>query len=442
MAPRRRKKIRTKVSTRPIRPPGLIVVSVPIDDLRSADYNPRMWDETQLEKLMESIRRYGFIDPVIANGSSRRRNILIGGHMRLEAAQRLGMTEVPVVFVDIPDIGREKDLNLRLNRSTGQWDFEKLKEFNVEMLLDVGFNATELSEIWDGALGTEDDYFNVEKELEKIKKPTVKVGELYQLGEHRLIIGDSTDPAVVSRLAGKTKVAMINTDPIFNIGLDYNRGVSLKMNYGGKANDKKSPEEYADFLRKLIRNALSVAQPDAHVLFWCDENWIWLLQTLYRELGIKPQRVCSWLKGNWSMTPQVAFNKATESCVYGTVGKPYLAPGVTNLHEVMNKEVGTGNRMIEDVIDMFTIWLSKRVHGSEMEHPTQKPPSVYEKALRRCTKPGDRVLDLCAGSGSLMVACHQMKRRALLAEIEPVFAELCIRRFEAISGQKASLLKS
>ncbi len=201
-----------------------------------------------------------------------------------------------------------------------------------------------------------------------------------------------------------------------------------------------SEEQYTDFLRKLIVNAKAAAKPDAHFFFWCDQNWIWRTQTLYRELGIKQQRVCWWLKGNWSMTPNVAFNKAGEAIVYGTTGKPYLAPAAVNLHEMMDKEIGSGNKMIEDVIDLFTIWIAKRLHGSEYEHPTQKNPTVHEKALRRCSKPGDIILDLTAGSGSILAACEQMKRHAYMAEIEPVFAALIIRRFEALTGLKASLL--
>src|SRR3989338_533029 len=361
MAPRRRKKIRTNVFTRPIRPPGLTVVSVPLDDLRSADYNPRIWDETQLEKLMESIRLHGFIDPVIANGSRKRRNVVIGGHMRLEAARRLGMTEVPVVFVDIPSLEREKDLNLRLNRSTGQWDFEKLKEFDVEMLLDVGFDATELSEIWDGALETEDDHFDVDKELEKIKKPKVKSGELYALGDHRLLCGDAQQFEHVEKLVGKRKIDMIYCYPPYNIDLSYDRGISNKQRYGGKTNDNKPECLYRDFLATTLCNALFVAKPDVHFFCWCDQKYIGLLQGLYPRLGVDFRRVCLWIKNNQNMTPQVAFNKCYEPCVYGVRGKPYLSPTIQNLNEVINKEVGNGNRLIDDVLDMLDLWLCKRL---------------------------------------------------------------------------------
>jgi DNA modification methylase len=237
------------------------------------------------------------------------------------------------------------------------------------------------------------------------------------------------------------KASMIDTDPPFSIGLDYDKGVSGKKHYGGKTNDHMSEDQYTEFLCKLISNAMSVAEPSAHYLFWCDQNWIWRTQTLYQELGIKHQRVCWWLKGQFMVTPNVAFNKAGEAIIYGITGSPYLAPNVTNLHELLDKEVGPGGRMIDDVIDTFSIWLCKRMHGSQMEHPTQKDPSVHEKALRRCTVVGDRVLDLCGGSGSLLIACEQMKRRAFLAEIEPIFADLIIRRWESLMGLKASLIK-
>ena len=107
----------------------------------------------------------------------------------------------------------------------------------------------------------------------------------------------------------------------------------------------------------------------------------------------------------------------------------------------MNKEIGTGNRAIEDIHDMIDIWLVKRLNGSDYEHPTQKPPQLHEKALRRCTKPGDTIVDLFAGSGSLMVACEQLKRSAYMVEREPMFIDLIIRRYEKLTGQKAKKLK-
>jgi len=148
-----------------------------------------------------------------------------------------------------------------------------------------------------------------------------------------------------------------------------------------------------------------------------------------------------WIKNNMSPTPQTAFNKAYEPCVYATRGKPYLAQTIKNLSEIMNKEVGTGNRIMDDIADLFNIWLVKRLPTSEYEHPTSKPPTLHEKALRRCTKPGDTILDLFGGGGSTLVACEQLKRKCLLIEKDPVFCDVIVNRFELLTGIKAKLIK-
>ena len=415
----------------------LSITSVPIKELLPAQYNPRKWDKSAIEKLTESIKRFGLVDPIIANGAKERFNIVIGGHFRLKIAKDLGYKEVPVVYVNIPEIEKEKELNLRLNRNTGEWDLELLKSFDIEMLLDVGFDDSDLSHIWDENLGVEDDGFNVEKALEEIKEPKTKLRDIYDLDGHRLICGDATDPEVIKKLIGDQIVSMLYSDPPYNIALDYNNGIGGKGKYGGKTDDKKTQEEYKAFLKKTIENGLSVLLPDSHIFYWCDENYVGLVQEIYRELGIVSRRVCLWIKNNQNTTPQIAFNKVYEPCVYGTRGNPYLSPSIKNLNEVLNKEVGTGNRLTDDILDLFNIWLVKRLPGQEYEHPTQKPPTLHEKALRRCTKPGDIVLDLFAGSGSTLIACEQLKRRAFLCEIEPVFCDLIIKRFEELTGKEA-----
>lgn len=115
----------------------LTVIPVPIGSLRSAEYNPRKHSDKQMRDLMESVRKFGMVDPIIANSAKSRKNVVIGGHFRLEAAKKLGMAEVPVVYLNIPDIEKEKELNLRLNKNTGDWDFEMLKEFDVGFLVDL-----------------------------------------------------------------------------------------------------------------------------------------------------------------------------------------------------------------------------------------------------------------------------------------------------------------
>lgn len=416
----------------------LQIQHVPIAELQSSQYNPRRWEAKAIADLTTSIKRFGLVDPIIVNTAPNRKNVVIGGHFRLKVAKDLGYTEMPVVYVHIPEVEKEKELNLRLNRNTGDWDFDLLRTFDVEMLLDVGFDDNDLSHIWDEQLGVDDDEFDIEKELAAIKEPKTKLGEVYQLGNHRLICGDATNTTVVARLVGQKKIDMIYSDPPYNISLDYNRGIGTRGKYGGQTNDKKSDEVYRTFLKQTLTNGLSVTKEAAHIFYWCDENYIWLLQTLYQECGIMNKRVCLWIKNNQNVTPQTAFNKVYEPVVYGIKGKPYLTPTVKNFHEVLNKEAGTGNRLTDDILDMFTIWLAKRLPAQEYEHPTEKPPTLHEKPLRRCTKAGDTILDLFGGSGSTLIACEQLKRKAFLCEIEPVFCDLIIRRYEQLTGKEAT----
>lgn len=414
---------------------------VPIEQLRSAEYNPRTNTDEQATQLKKSITTFDMVEPIITNSAPSRKNIIIGGHFRWRVAKELGYKEIPVIYVNIPDIEKEKELNLRLNRNTGEWDFELLKSFDVELLLDVGFDDSDLSHIWDENLGVENDDFDVKKELEEIKEPKSKLGDIYQLGSHRLICGDATNPEVIKKLVKDEKVSMLYCDPPYNISLDYNNGIGTNGKYGGKTNDKKSEEEYRNFLKQTLQNGLSVAYSDAHIFYWCDENYIGLIQGIYKELGIINKRVCLWIKNNQNVTPQTAFNKVYEPCVYGIRGNPYLSESVKNLNEVLNKEVGTGNRLTDDILDLFNIWLAKRLPAQDYEHPTEKPPTLHEKALRRCTKAGDIVLDVFGGSGSTLIACEQLKRRAYLCEIEPIFCDLIIKRFEKLTGQEAKLCK-
>ena len=186
----------------------------------------------------------------------------------------------------------------------------------------------------------------------------------------------------------------------------------------------------------VLVNGLAHTYRDCHVFTWCDQTYIGLIQSIYAELKISNKRVCLWIKNSHNPTPQIAFNKAYEPCVYGTIGNPHLS-AIHNFNEVLNREVGTGNRLTDDIMDIFDIWLAKRVAGQDYEHPTQKPPTLYEKAFRRCSKPSDIILDLFGGSGSQLIAAEQLKRRAFLCEINPIFCDVIVARYKELTGKEA-----
>jgi len=419
---------------------NISVVYVPITSLKPATYNPRKISKGSLAQLKESITRFGTVDPVIVNSAQKRKNVVIGGHMRLRAAKDLGHTTIPVVYVNIPSLEKEKELNLRLNRNTGEWDFSKLKSFDSDFLSKIGFSMADLSEIWKENLEAKDDDWDEAKELAKIKKPITRLGDIIALGDHKLICGDSTDPAVLKKLFGKERASMIYSDPVYNISFNYESGIGGGKNYGGNVNDNRSFADYRDLLKKSMEAALEVSKPNTHVFYWSDQTYIGLIQDLYRELGIENKRVCLWLKNAQNPVPSVAFSKCYEPCTYGTRGRPFINDKIQNLNEVLNKEITTGNRLIEESLDHLDVWAVKRLSGKEYEHATSKPPKLHEKAIRRCTLPGDIILDSFGGSGSTLIAGEQLKRRVYTVELEPRFCDLIIRRYEKLTGKKAKVL--
>lgn len=407
-----------------------------IEEIKTDNYNPRKLTEEQEINLTESIKRFGLIDPLILNSHKDRKNILIGGHQRFKIIKKLDYKEVPVVYVDL-SIEKEKELNLRLNQNNGEWDYDLLKDFQIELLLDVGFDNSDLSQIWDNEIEIENDIdFIFIDELKNIKETDVKEGSIYKLGKSYLICGNSLNKDVFDKLLGDKKIDTIYWDPPFNIHVDYDKGIGGKSNYGGNVNDNKSDEEYRLFLKNILENALDYTNTDAHIFTYCDQKYIGMLQGLYEELRINNKRVCLWVKNGMGLTPNIAFNKCYEPCMYGVKGKPYLS-NIKNLNEILNKEVDSGNRTLEDIMDIFDIWLAKRDVTTEYEHPTQKPLSLHEKPLKRCTKIGDVVLDMCAGSGSTLLACEQLNRVCYAIEISPIFCQLIINRFQKFYGKDA-----
>ena len=212
---------------------------------------------------------------------------------------------------------------------------------------------------------------------------------------------------------------------------------AIRTAHGGTVNDDRTTEEYIAFIERTLDNALAVSRPDVHIFYWCDQSKIWIIQTTYNKLGITNRRVCVWIKNGHNATPLVAFNKCYEPCVYGTKGKPDIEADLQNLTEVLNKEIGNGNNLMHTL----DVWPVKRLAGKDYEHATSKPPTVYEKAFKRCSKPGDIILDSFCGSGSSLIAAHQLNRRLYGVELEPQFCDVIIRRFEKLTGIKVRVIR-
>lgn len=385
-----------------------------VSELKAAEYNPRKMNESEERDLTASIEEFGAVVPVVVN-IGKRNNVLIGGHQRTTVYGKQGIEEVDVM-VPSRELTRSEEtrLNLRLNKNIASWDYEKLKEIDLTVLLEVGFDENDMQVVFDD-VEVLDDNFNVAKRIKEITKARVKTGEVWQLGKHRLMCGDSTDSLNVDRLMGKDLADVLYIDAPGN-------------NFKGK----KKEEEYAEFNDSVIKNATAHAKPNHHAFFWCEDRYIGLLQMLFRDNKLVHDCICIWIQQSADLKPGIAFSSIYAPCVYGTKGKPYLNSAYRGLTGVLNKEVSIGNQVQEDVMDMLNLWIA-RTDGTINE----KPVSLNEKPLKRCSAPGHIILDMFGRSGSLLVATEQLGRICMVMEKDPMMATLIIDRWEIFTNQKA-----
>lgn len=401
-----------------------------LKDLIKNGYNPRSLSESEDRDLQKSVKEFGTVVPVVINIGSRE-NFLIGGEQRAKVYGNLGIQDIECM---VPSreltLAEEKELNLRLNKNTGSWNEELLKEFDMNLLLNVGFGDEELQNLFDDVDLAEDD-FDLEKAIDETPVAKVKLGEIYELGKHRLLVGDSTNEDQVKQLMQDDLADIVFCDPPFNISWNYGG------KYGGEYKDNKSEKEYGEFISKSMEVSKKFIKPDAHYFYWSDPNSIGLTQALYEKHGIKKRRVCMWIKSNQNCTPKIAWNRLYEPCTYGTVNKPYLNPNFRNTNEILNQEVTTGNQVLDELQDMIDLWLVKRDNTQNYLHPTQKPVTLNEKPFKRCSAPGHIIFSGFAGSGSDLIACEELNRVWRGVEKDPIFATIVIERWEKFTNLKA-----
>lgn len=403
-----------------------------VNELVPQKINPRTISEKQLSDLKRSLEKYNLVEiPAVDLDGT-----ILAGHQRIKVLKILGRGD-ELIDCRVPNKKltekESKEYLIASNKLGGDFDYELLKSFNFETLEFAGFTPIELGELWDKEKEVIDDEFDAEKELNKIKDPITKLGDVIYLGKSKIICGDSTKQETLDKLFGKEKASMIYSDSVYNLNINYDGGIGGEKSYGGNVNDTRTFEEYKKFLKDSLECALSVSDINTHVFYWCDQVYIGIVQEIYRSLDIENKRVCLWLKNNQNPVPSVAFNKVYEPVVYGVRGKPFLAD-INNLNEVLNKELSTGNNLLDEIND---IWMAKRLSAKEYEHATSKPPQLHEKAIKRCTKPNDIILDSFLGSGSTLIAGEALGRRVYGCELEPQFCDLIVRRWEKLTGQKA-----
>ena len=390
------------------------IKKVLVKDLKYAPYNPRKISDEMLNKLKQSIEEFGYVEPIVVNKRTRH---VVGGNQRLKALEDLGIEEVEAVFVDLDD-AREKALNVALNKITGEWDYPKLKDLLEELdtgEIDIELTGFDMVEIED--LMTQ---FHVPEEIieDEVPEPPeeaiTKRGDIWKLGNHRVMCGDSTIKEDVDKLMNGKKADMVFTDPPYGMSLNTDWSSAKASSKFAKEKNVISGKKYRpvigdneDFVPILITSVFDNFS-------YCDEIFLWGAD-YYSELLIN-RNSGSWLV--WDKRIDESMDKMYGSCFELCWSK---------------------NKHKREIIRVR--WAG--IFGTEQEfdhkrfHPTQKPIKLCSWFINKFSNIGDIVVDLFLGSGSTLIACEQANRICYGMEIEPIYCDVIIRRWEAFTGQKA-----
>ncbi|MFA6324886.1 MAG: DNA methyltransferase [Candidatus Paceibacterota bacterium] len=428
---------------------------VSISNLKKSEYNPRKHNEEQSKQLKEALIKFGFVDPVICNNAIGRENIIIGGHFRVEIAKELGFDQVPVVYTNISDIEKEKELNLRLNKNTGEFDWDLLLEFDESFLSDVGFTSEELDSIFE-----EDEIpgvFDIEKELNKLEIGEIeaKEGDIYEIDGSRLMVGDSTKEEDVLKLMGGEKADMVFTDPPYL--LDYLSGKKKKDGKVTEGFGLKRDRVYIgtntlpdNFTELWMSNMSKIQKPNFSIIVYENPK---NLRTIWNELEKhwKYRNTIIWHIPNrvQGFSAKYKFFNKHDFAMVGTSGEVELnmeeeEPLLQEEYETALfatsgsphwESYGKGKKYCPtDFIDHKAS--DEKSSGQAIIFGT-KPIEILIPYIKVLTQRDDLIVEPFGGSGSTLIASIKLKRRCFIMEKCPIYAEVIKKRWENMTGKKA-----
>lgn len=387
-----------------------------VDALRPAAYNPRKKlkaGDKEYEKIKNSILEFGYVEPIIVNYDMT----VIGGHQRLTVLKDLGYTEVQCVEVHIEDENKVKALNIALNKITGAWNEQLLADLIVDLQAAnfntdfTGFEAPEIEQLFSKVHNKDikEDDFDVEAELQK---PTMsQAGDVWLLGRHRLVCGDSTLPETYTKLMDGKRANLVLTDPPYNVDVEETAG-KIK-------NDNMPDEDFYKFLFAMFVNVEQNMERDASIyVFHADSKGL-IFRQAFHDAGFYLSGCCIWKK-NALVLGRSPYQWQHEPCLFGW-------------------KLGGKHQWYSDR-KQTTIWEYDRPKSSK-EHPTMKPVALMAYPIQNSCMSNCIVLDPFLGSGSTLIACEETNRICYGIELDEKFADVIVRRYiEKVGGSDGVFL--
>ena len=393
---------------------NLKIIYKKTEDLIPYINNPRNNDGA-VDKVASSIKNFGFKVPIVVDAD----NEIIAGHTRLKAAKKLDMDEVPCIVADDLNDGQIKAFRLADNRVAefAEWDMELLESELEELKdYDLGFDFEDVGMDFSDLEGLETAVETVEAEEDDFDEESVKDdggivrGDIFQLGNHRLMCGDSTDLETVKNLTGGVAMNLLITDPPYNVNYEGGTKDKLKIE-----NDNMSDDEFVAFLSSAFMAADEVMEEGAAFYLWHGGIVALPLFKACKTCGWEIRQQLIWNKDSMAIGRQ-DYQWKHEPCFYGW-------------------KSGAAHNWYSDRKQTTVLNFDKPVRNGE--HPTMKPVKLFDYQIRNSSKVGDNVLDLFGGSGTTIIACEQNNRNAFVMEYDPHYVNVIIKRWEELTGKKA-----
>ncbi len=395
------------------------IQKVPVSRLKPAKYNPRKDlkpGDPAYEKIKRSLKDFGYVDPIIWNEVTGN---IVGGHQRLKVLRAEGAQEIPCVVVHIENPDDEKALNVVLNKATGDWEPVALADLLAELrtngydLDSTGFDAAEVDELLSNVHNkdVQEDEFDIEAELAKpcFSKP----GDVWHLGRHTVICGDSTIPATYEALLGDVKVNLVCTDPPYLI--------KLESSVGKIANDDLNDKDGYDFLLKAFSCFHEAMAADASIYVFYATAKARVFHDAYEDAGFKVGAGLVWKKDRLVLT-RTDWKYNHEPIIWG-----WRKDGRHRWY---------GDQKQTTVFEFDRI---KNAKEDGWSHPSSKPVPLIAYLIEQCTQTNGIVLDGFLGSASTLVACEQLGRTCYGVELTPKFVDVAVQRYRSLPGASADV---
>ena len=434
---------------------------VEIAALKPYERNAKQHGKEQVDKIARSIRELGFLSPCLIDQEYN----VIAGHGRILAAKEAGWAAVPCVFIEGLTEEQRKAYILADNKLTemGDWDMALVQEelaALAEADFDISLTGFDPNLRFDDSMAqiTEDGW--TEEEQPEAEEPRSRLGDIYQLGNHRLMCGDSTDAEMVKELMAGEKADLLITDPPYGVGYEE------KLDFLNRANDKdhvnrkkgkqkitgdESEKDLDKLMNAAMGNAYESMKPGAVFYIWHQEKEYQLFKQAVEKAGLMIKQILIWVKN--SFVPGLQdYQWNHEPCIYGWKDgaahyfvdsrkqRTVIENPLPDLESMKKDEM---KALLEKIFDEEQTIRDTMHEPKPMKsdlHPTMKPVKLIARLIRNSSKPGEKVLDLFGGSGTTLIACEQMDRRCFMMEFDPHYADVIVDRWEKMTGEKAELV--